>query len=169
MSALTLLHTLFKYQAWANDEFLEKMKNFDSALHNDRRHTAMRLINHTYIVSQIFAAHLTGVKHNLSTDNPPDTPSLEDLREAVTASDRWYLEYVENLAPEKLAESIPFVFTDGDKGYMSREEMLTHVVVHHAYHRGEVGRIMGQIELPLPWDTYAVYLHRTEPARRLKT
>jgi len=30
MSTVTLLHTLFKYQAWANGEFLEKMKNFDA-------------------------------------------------------------------------------------------------------------------------------------------
>ncbi|PRC92771.1 DinB family protein [Solimicrobium silvestre] len=169
MSTLTLLHTLFEYQAWANGEFLEKMKSFDAELHNDRRHTAMRLINHTCIVSQIFAAHLTGANHNLTTDNPIDTPSLEDLREAVAASDRWYLTYLENLTPDQLSESIPFVFTDGDKGYMSREEMLTHVVVHHGYHRGEVGRIMGQISLPIPWDTYAVYLHQTEPLRRLKT
>jgi len=129
----------------------------------------MRLMNHTCTVSQIFAAHLSGTKHNLSTDNPPDVPSLDTLREALAASDRWYLEYLQTLTPGQLSESIPFVFTDGDKGYMSREEMLTHVITHNGYHRGEVGRIMGQLSLPLPWDTYAVYLHQAEPERRLKT
>jgi len=45
--------------------------------------------------------------------------------------------------------------------------MLTHVVTHAGYHRGEVGQIMKQLSIELPWDTFAVYLHRTEPSRRL--
>lgn len=57
---------------------------------------------------------------------------------------------------------------------MTREEMLTHVVTHGGYHRGEVGRLMIQAaarsahDIKLPWDTYAVHLHRTEPERRLQ-
>jgi uncharacterized damage-inducible protein DinB len=51
---------------------------------------------------------------------------------------------------------------------MSREEMLTHVVTHGGYHRGEVGRILAQLSVSPPWDTFAVYLHKTEPSRRLK-
>lgn len=63
---------------------------------------------------------------------------------------------------------------DGDNGYMTREEMLTHVVTHGGYHRGEVGRILVQVSngseqgIKLPWDTYAVHLHTTEPSRRLR-
>jgi uncharacterized damage-inducible protein DinB len=87
----------------------------------------------------------------------------------VAALDRWYLGYLETATPELLSESVPFTFTDGDKGCMSREEMLAHVVTHGGYHRGEVGRIMAQHSVGLPWDTFAVYLHRTEPSRRLRT
>ena len=57
---------------------------------------------------------------------------------------------------------------------MTREEMLTHVVTHGGYHRGEVGRLMVQAasrsgqDMLLPWDTFAVHLHKTEPARRMQ-
>ena len=47
-----------------------------------------------------------------------------------------------------------------------RQEMLTHAAIHGAYHRGEVGRILRQISAALPWDTFAVFLHQTEPERR---
>jgi uncharacterized damage-inducible protein DinB len=70
------------------------------------------------------------------------------------------------VTPQQLCESVAFVFTDGDHGCMSREEMLTHVVTHAGYHRGEVGQIMKQLSIELPWDTFAVYLHRAEPSRR---
>lgn len=168
MSSVPLLRTLFSYRAWANDELLEKMEGFDLERHKDARHVAIRLMNHCHVVDQIFAAHLVGRTHGFPADNTSDTPSLQDLRAAVAALDRWYLDYLETVTLELLSESVPFTFTDGDKGYMTREEMLTHVVTHGGYHRGEVGRIMAQHALSLPWDTFAVYLHRTAPSRRLQ-
>lgn len=47
--------------------------------------------------------------------------------------------------------------------------MLTHVIDHGGYHRGEVGRIMAQRSLALPWDTFAVHLHQTEAWRMRQT
>ncbi|WP_282507681.1 DinB family protein [Burkholderia cepacia] len=93
---------------------------------------------------------------------------------AFAALDRWYLDYAETATPGMLSESIPFAFTDGDNGYMTRKEMLIHVVTHGGYHRDEAGRLMIQAaarsgqDIKLPWDTYAVHLHRTEPACRLQ-
>jgi uncharacterized damage-inducible protein DinB len=168
MGAPTLLRTLFRYQAWANREVLDKMEGLDPGLHGKERHTAMRLINHIYVVNQIFAAHLTGAGHNFPADNTPETPELAELRAGLEASDRWFLDYLETVSPELLSEAVPFVFTDGDRGCMSREEMLTHVAIHGGYHRGEVGRIMAQLSVSPPWDTFAVYLHGAEPSRRLR-
>lgn len=166
MGTIALLRTLFGYRAWANAEFLEKMEGFDPDRHAEERQAALRLLNHTCVVDRIFAAHLTGGDHGFSADNTAETPSLEDLRTALTTSDLWYRRYLETVTTEQLEESVPFVFTDGDRGCMSRQEMLTHLVVHSGYHRGEVGHLMAQRSIRLPWDTFAVYLHQTEPSRR---
>lgn len=174
MSAGELLFRMFRYQAWANEEILEAMKGLNVEHHAEERRVALRLMNHCLIVNKIFAAHLTGHSHGFSADNPPDTPELEELRSELAAVDRWYLDYVSAVTPAILSQSVPFVFTDGDNGYMTREEMLTHVVTHGGYHRGEAGRVMVQAAaksgqgMKLPWDTYAVHLHRTEPERRLQ-
>ena len=56
-------------------------------------------------------------------------------------------------------ESIEFTFTDGALGRMSREEMLTHVVIHGAYHRGAIGRIMAELSITPPRDVFTRYLH----------
>ena len=50
---------------------------------------------------------------------------------------------------------------------MTRQEMVTHVVLHGSYNRGEIGRMLAAIAVPPPWDTYAVHLHRADPSRRL--
>nr|WP_249174934.1 DinB family protein [Burkholderia ambifaria] len=174
MSANALLSRMLRYQAWANDEMLKAMSGLDAVRHAPARHLALRLMNHCLVVNRIFAAHLSGERHGFVSDNTPDTPEPEALRAAIATLDRWYLDYVEAATPDMLSESIPFVFTDGDNGYMTREEMLTHVVTHGGYHRGEAGGLMIQAaalsaqDIELPWDTYAVHLHRTEPERRLQ-
>jgi uncharacterized damage-inducible protein DinB len=168
MSALALLRSLFAYQAWANVELLEKLARLEPHAHGKERHAAIRLLNHNHVVSKIFAAHLTGESHGYASDNTEHTPALDQLRADVVAMDRWYLDYLEAVSPQHLAEPVPFVFTDGDKGMMSRQEMLTHIVIHGGYHRGEIGRMLSQISVMPPWDTFAVHLHHAEPSRRLQ-
>jgi uncharacterized damage-inducible protein DinB len=70
------------------------------------------------------------------------------------------------VTPEELEETIDFTFTDGGQGRMSREEMLAHVITHSGYHRGEVGRLLPDIENTAMRDVFAGYLHRAEPQRR---
>jgi len=166
MSASTLLHSLFKYKAWANEELFTELDKLDPATHQAERHTATRILNHIYVVDRIFAAHLSGEAHAYTGTNTPETPTLTELRDAVAKSDRWYVEYVGALPTESLAESLSFSFTDGAKGRMSREEMLAHVVTHGGYHRGAVGRIMAQVSVPPPRDIFTGYLHKSEPERR---
>lgn len=162
-----LLQKLFAYRRWANDELLATVAAVAAEHYPAQREAALRLINHYYLVDCIFRAHLAGEAQRLTATNTPLTPTLEELGEKLAASDRWYQHYVQTVTAQALAEKIGFVFTDGDRGCMSREEMLLHVVTHSGYHRGEVGRVLMQTGVELPWDTFAVFLHRSEPARRL--
>lgn len=166
MSELSLLRTLFSYQAWANEELLEAIGHLDPVRQGKERHLSIRLMNHSLVVGRIFTAHLTGQQHGYTDDNTPETHSVRDLHAALTASDQWYLQYLETVSADHLSEALPFVFTDGDKGCMTRQEMLLHVVTHGGYHRGEIGRLLAQLSITPPWDTLAVYLHRGEPSRR---
>ncbi|MDX8454447.1 DinB family protein [Mesorhizobium sp. VK9D] len=168
MSAKTLLKSLFAYQAWANNELVEKLAGMGPSPDAGDRHAAIRLMNHLHVVSRIFAAHLKGVAHGYASDNTEETPEPAGLRAALAEADGWYLDYLETVSEQELAEPVAFTFTDGDKGCMTRQEMLTHVVLHGSYHRGEIGRMLTRIAVSPPWDTYAVYLHRAEPMRRLQ-
>ncbi|MBZ9989311.1 damage-inducible protein DinB [Mesorhizobium sp. BH1-1-5] len=164
MSAKTLLKGMLAHQAWANDELVEKLVGLDSSGDAGERHAAIRLMNHIHVVSRIFAAHLNGVAHGYASD----APEPRALRVAVAEVDGWYLDYLETVPEQELAAPVAFTFTDGDQGCMTRQEMLTHIVLHGSYHRGEIGCMLAGIAVSPPWDTYAVHLHRAEPARRLQ-
>jgi uncharacterized damage-inducible protein DinB len=161
-----MLRTLYGYQAWANNELFDRLGLLDPQAQAAELHTALRLVSHHHVVAEIFAAHLSGTRHRHTSDNTPETPTLEALRASVSATDRWYQQYVLDVTDGQLDEAVAFTFTDGDKGTMTRHEMLQHVALHSAIHRGEVSRILVQLSITPPWDTLAVYLHRTQPARR---
>ena len=166
MSALPLLRTLFNYRAWANDELLQKMEGFDPEQHKDARHAAIRLMNHCHVVDQIFAAHLVGAKHGFLADNTQDTPTLQELRTAMAALDRWYLDYVAGLDQAQLAESIDFSFSNGAPGRMTREEMLMHIAMHGDYHRGQVGLLLTKNPINFSAAPFTGYLHKAEASDR---
>ena len=161
-----MLQTLYGYQAWANRDLLDKLALLDETTQATERETALRLVSHQHVVARIFAAHLAGTNHGYTSDDTTETPSLDELRAAVAATGRWYQDYVRTASPEMLSEAVAFSFTDGDKGCMTRQEMLLHVALHSAVHRGEACRILWQLSITPPWDTFAVYLHQSEPARR---
>lgn len=162
------LQKMFAYHMAANSSLFVTLAVLDRQWHEPELHTVLRLINHAYVVARIFAAHLSGVQHQYRSTNTEETPSLEQLSTAVKSLDQWYLCYLDDLPPEKLSAAIPFSFTDGNKGYMTREEILTHVVLHGAYHRGEVGRILSLMCVTPPSDGFAIHLHQIEPYRRLQ-
>ncbi|KRW58900.1 DinB family protein [Pseudomonas sp. TTU2014-080ASC] len=167
MSTRTLLVSLLQYKAWANEELFTEVRRIDPHSQGSELHAALRILNHIHVVERIFAANLQGLTHTYSATNTPETPALEALHLEVQNLDRWYLDYVATFSNEQLAERITCRFTDGDNGCMSREEILLHLVTHGGYHRGAVGRIMAQLDLPPPRDIFTRFLHQHEPQRRL--
>lgn len=166
MSSTKLLTSLFSYKAWANEQLYAALAGLDATTQATERHAAIRILNHIYTVDRIFAANLQGKQHHIAATNTTETPALDDLRGAVRTTDQWYLGYLSTLAVDGLDEVIAFTFTDGKQGRMTRTEMLMHVITHGGYHRGAVGRIMAQLSVAPPRDTFTVFLHSTEPERR---
>lgn len=164
MDQVSTLERVFSYKAKANNEILAAMRQFDDA--SPAKEIAVRVLNHTYAVDQIFAANLRRAEHGYTSPNPGRAPSLEELSEAIKTSDQWYIAYVSRLDEAQLAERIDFTFTDGLPGRMSREEMLMHVMIHGEGHRGQIGLIMMQNSIMTPGDGFTSFLHKTEASTR---
>ena len=161
----TLL-SLFRYKAWADGELLDALATLDPREHPEAHHTALRIFNHIHVVDAIFKGNLLGEPHGFSATNTPETPTLAALRSAIGKLDAWYLDYVASLSQADGEAVLSFNFVDGDKGQMSRAEMLLHLVTHGGYHRGAIGRILVQCGITPPRDTLTTFLHRSEPERR---
>ena len=164
MSVATL-KSLFGYKSWANTELFALLATLPSE-RAEQLQTCIRTLNHIYVVDRIFRAHLSGSPRPFDATNTKAIPSLSQLRSDVEVTDAWYLNYVSGLVSPALTEVLDFTFTDGDRGRMSREEVLLHVLTHGGYHRGNVGQVLKSISIAPPRDLYTKFLHQSEPSRR---
>lgn len=163
-----ILVSLFKYKAWANVELHAALEKFNAQQHPDAFQAMLHTLDHVNVVDRIFQGHLIGAgAQRFEAANSKNTPNLSELREIVTATDNWYLEFVFHVSAERLKRRVQFTFTDGDRGTMSCEEMLLHVITHGGYHRGSVGQVLEDIDGDSPPDSLTKFLHRHEPLRRL--
>ena len=158
------LQYLFRYKAWANDELLTALAKLgaDSPITK----LAIQALSHSYVVDQIFAAHLRRKDHGYTSANLGQMPALEDLSADIRTSDREYVDYVSALDRDQLAERIDFAFTDGAPARMSREEMLMHVITHGVGHRGQVSAVMLLNSVTPAKDGFTTYLHTAEASTR---
>ena len=159
------LKSLFAYKAWANRELFALLASLPPE-HTEPLHTCTRTLNHIHVVDRLFRARLSAEPQPFEATNTKDTPTLAQLRADVEATDAWYVNYVAALPASASTEMLDFSFTDGDRGRMSREEILLHVVTHGGYHRGNVGQVLKSISVAPPRDLYTKFLHQSEPARR---
>jgi uncharacterized damage-inducible protein DinB len=154
------LQRLFRYKAWANDELLTALAGLGDGF--PVTGLAIKALSHTYVVDQIFAAHLRCMDHSYTSANLSEMPNLDDLAIDMRRSDRAYIAYVTGLDAAKLGEWIDFTFTDGAPGRMSREEMLMHVITHGVGHRGQISALMFLNEMTPTKDGFTTYLHQAE-------
>jgi uncharacterized damage-inducible protein DinB len=162
-TAHNTLQLLFKYKAWANDALLTALAELGGE--SPITPLAIKALSHTYVVDQIFAAHLRRKNHAYTSANLSQMPRLDELSADIRTSDREYVDYVSMLDRNQLADRIDFAFTDGAQGLMSREEMLMHVITHGVGHRGQISAVMLLNCATAPRDGFTTYLHSADSMR----
>ena len=76
MQEHTPLWFLFQYKAHSNQEMLNAAQAACNDVSADEMHALVRILNHTYVVDQIFSAHLRGETHFYENTNTPETPQF---------------------------------------------------------------------------------------------
>ena len=151
------LRRLTRYNAWANRLMFDAVEALPPGEALKERKSVFRnmvhTLNHCYVVGLIWQAHLEKREHGFAARNTPDPPPLAELREAQRALDAWY----EAQCMQPLDEVISFVLIGGNRGEMTRAEILLHVVNHNSYHRGFVADMFYQVPARPPATDLPVF------------
>jgi uncharacterized damage-inducible protein DinB len=152
---------LARYNAWANRLIFDAVAALPAGEALKARTTLFKnmvhTLNHNYVIDLIWKAHLEGREHGFSARNTAAAPPLGELWNAQQEVDRWYLEWSERQSTASLREEIGFTLIGGNRGSMTRGEILLHVVNHTTYHRGFVADLFYQVPAQPPTTDLPVF------------
>ncbi len=134
MSGLERLRRLFSYDDWANRETLASLEKAGSPPPRSQR-----FLSHIVGAEWLWLGRLRREKKVLAVW--PEL-TLEECRSQIEELSRLWREYLAALDREKLSESTAYVNSKGESWSSTVEDILTHVVMHSVYHRGQIAADM---------------------------
>jgi uncharacterized damage-inducible protein DinB len=134
--------TLIHYKRWATNGLNDVLAGALERLPADERIITLRLLDHVQVVDEIFRHNLLARPHGCAAPRSAELPTFGALASAARATADWYADYADALAPQQVDEAIDFSFSNGEPARMTRGEMLLHVAMHSAGHRGQVALLL---------------------------
>jgi uncharacterized damage-inducible protein DinB len=127
----------FVYDAWANREVLKTIR---AVAKEDAR--SLQLTAHILAAERVWLERLRQVPQSVPVWPEPDLAQCE--AEAEKLSREWH-EYLELATAGDISQTISYKNTKGESWTSSIIDVLTHVVMHSAYHRGQIASHMRSI------------------------
>jgi uncharacterized damage-inducible protein DinB len=155
---VTYLQRLVAHLGWADALVLESLRK---ARPLDPR--AFEIYRHVLGAEDVWLARLKGEKPSLAVW--PEV-SLEECTGAAKRNLEGLKRYVSSLSQEDLARGVTYVNSAGNKFTSSVEDILLHVCLHGAYHRGQVSLALRACGAePAPTD-YIAFIRGAPAATR---
>jgi uncharacterized damage-inducible protein DinB len=121
------LGRLLRYDGWANRETLR-------SLEQGAPPRSLRWLAHIVGAEYLWMARLR--RHHETLPVWPEL-DVEACGERLDELSRLWPEYLDH-ASESFGDKIPYTNSKGEAWTNTVEEILTHVVIHSAYHRGQI-------------------------------
>jgi len=142
--------TLIHQKRWATNGLNAVIAENLERLPADEQVLIRRLLDHIHVVDEIFRHNLEARPHGYSAPRSAELPSLEALATSARATADWYADYADALLPEQVDEALAFSFANGKPARMTRGEVLLHVAMHAAGHRGQAALLLQKNGI-VPW------------------
>lgn len=155
------LRSLLEYNAWANAELYDRVRELPPEEVTKKRETLLESIhlslNHLLAVDRMWLAHMQVRAHGIKELRARLYEDVGELEKARKEMDQILLDYLDSLDGDDLEEVVGYELIGGNTGSMSRAMCFTHLAIHGAYHRGWIADMFGQAHRPPPIIDLPVY------------
>jgi uncharacterized damage-inducible protein DinB len=124
------LRRQFAYDAWANREVLTAIRGSSASAAR-----SVQLLAHIVSAESLWLARL-----RQEIQSQPVWPEwgLEQCEAQSAEVGELWRKYLEGLAPDDLAKTVSYENSKGEPWTSTVEDVVTHVLLHSAYHRGQI-------------------------------
>jgi uncharacterized damage-inducible protein DinB len=134
MDLLSYLRKLYEYDSWANREVAKALQ---AAVPPPAR--SLRLMAHVVGAEWLWRSRILPESKRMAVW--PQLTAREIQHEAEELRQAWDV-YLGKLTPDRLTQTASYTNSKGEHFSNQLDDILMHVVVHSAYHRGQVAADM---------------------------
>ena len=146
MERLQEIRRLFTHDGWANRETLGALR---SAGRPPER--ALAILSHILGAERLWLDRVLERKPAVAVW--PDL-TLERCRGEIDGLERSWDNLLDDLSPDDLEREIVYVNTKGERWSSSVRDVLSHVVLHSAHHRGQIASGLRAAGLEPPYTDF---------------
>lgn len=130
MESVDSLRKLFEYDYWANHEALRSIASL-----NVSAERALKVAGHIIGAQRVWLGRLQASD---AATAPWPLLSLEEVNAAVSEIHNRWKDFLSTLSPEKLDEDLVHRNSKGVEFRVPVRDVLMQLVMHSAYHRGQI-------------------------------
>ena len=155
MATLDWFRRLFDYDYWATQAALESIEAISGS-----RERVLKVAGHLVGAQRVWLERLEGPES--SPGAPWPALSLEEARAAAEDLRDRFTAFLDGLTSEKLEENLVYRNTKGVEFSTPLRDVLTHLVMHSVYHRGQIAAAVREAGgKPVATD-YLVYIRHLQ-------
>lgn len=149
---------LYQHLEWANNRVVASLRSAQSPRKRD-----LELYAHILGAEHVWLSRINGTTARIAVW---PTFSLEECESLSHENVSAFNDLVSRLTPALLRKAITYRNSAGDQFTSTIEDMLTHVAMHGAYHRGQIAAsLRGGGDTPSPTD-YIAFIRGAPAATR---
>jgi uncharacterized damage-inducible protein DinB len=139
---------VFQHLKWADARVLESLLAAHSALKRDQD-----LYAHILGSEHVWLSRISGVTPKFAVW---PTLALDECERLAAENAAAYQKLASDLTSERMGRAITYRNSAGDEYTSTLEDILTHVALHGAYHRGQIAAsVRAAGDTPIPTDYIA--------------
>jgi uncharacterized damage-inducible protein DinB len=151
MESLDSFRQLFEYDYWANQEALRSISTLNAAPER-----ILKIAGHIVGAQRLWLGRLEAP--GSAAPAPWPVMRLEEANAAVNEMHERWKSFLGNLAPERLDEDLVHRNSKGTEFRAPVRDVLMQLVVHGAYHRGQIAAVVRQSGGTPPSTDYITYV-----------
>jgi uncharacterized damage-inducible protein DinB len=156
MNTLTILKQLLAYNDWANQRTLRAL---EQSIQNPPK--ALRAFTHLLIAEREWLLRLKENKDTTGFDFWQELTHME-VKTLASENSEAYKELIESLTDDELGSVAVYKNSKGIEYRTLFKDILTHVFLHSAYHRGQVALAMREAGGVPAYTDYIAFVRESE-------
>lgn len=142
------LTRVFQHLEWADARVLESLRDAHTVLKKD-----LDLYSHILGSEHVWLSRISGISARVAIW---PTLTFDECKRLAAENAAEYQRLAAELTPESRERRITYRNSAGDQFTSTLEDILTHVSLHGAYHRGQIAAsLRASGEVPVPTDYIA--------------